>query len=91
MSIIGSIIKAPFKLVGAGVKAGKNAIIPEGNKNSEIELVMKTPNNPQATEQYFDSLGNSSSYFKNYMIIWKPNTSEKSKTKIMNELKNIGI
>lgn len=91
MSFIGKVISAPFRLVGAGVKAGKNAIIPEGNKNSEIELVMKTPNNPQATEQYFDSLGNSSSYFKNYMIIWKPNVPEKNKQKVLSELKNIGI
>jgi hypothetical protein len=91
MGILKTVVTAPFRLIGAGVKGTKNLIIPNNNPNSEIELVMKTPSNPQATEQYFDSLGNSSSYFKNYMIIWKSNTPEKNKQKVLSELKTLGI
>jgi hypothetical protein len=91
MGILKTVVTAPFRLIGAGVKGTKNLIVPNSNSNSEIEMVMKTPSNPQATEQYFDSIGNSTSYFKNYMIVWRPNTPEKNKQKVLGELRNIGV
>ena len=85
MGILGSIIKAPFRL---GKKA-VSAIIPEGD--SPIESVAKINGNYEAFRQYYETLGNDVSSFKNYAVVWKKGVGDKQKIKVLSELKELGI
>ena len=92
MSILTKIITAPFKVVGWGVKKGKDAIFPAGD-DVPIEAVKKLPTeaNLQAMKDYYQITGNDVTTFGGYAIVWKKNTSDKSKSKTLEELKTLGI
>lgn len=83
MGILTSLIKLPFTL-------GKKTIGAVFPKNEDIPITAVTSTRyPQPYQEYYEALGFDTDVYKNKVIVWNKGTSEKKKTKVLEELQKV--